>query len=709
VQRENGAPTWGQAVGAELASTRGKTVGAELASARVGGNGATPARTEARGQAVGAELASARVGGGSGSKLTLALAVLLALLAAAQLACRAGEAQPTGPRVIILGFDGLDWELTNRLMAEGRLPNFSRLAEEGQFRPLGTSKPPQSPVAWSDFITGLDSGGHGIFDFVHRDPETLIPFLSTSRAHDPERVWTIGQWQIPLSSGEVELLRRGTPFWEVLEGHGVPTTVLRMPANYPVSGTATRELSGMGTPDILGSYGTFSFYTSELFFDPDVAGGEIFEAWPENGVVEASLRGPDNPFYAGRRKLSLDFRVHLDPEEPVAKLVVGDEQRVLQLGEWSDWVPLRFRMAPTQYLPAMARFYLRSLEPEFELYVTPLNFDPLSPAGPISHPPRFAAELARATGRFYTQGMPEDTHALKGRILDREEFLAQAKITRDEMIEQYHHVLAGFREGLLFYYMGTADQISHMLWDTLDPEHPAYVEETHAPLADVIPSVYEELDAMVGHTLEHAPPGTLVVVMSDHGFASWRRIFHLNTWLREEGYLAVRDPHLRHDPGLFANVDWSRTRAYGLGINGLYINLAGRERQGIVPEEERRALMREIADKLLAVVDPATGEPAITKMYLREEDFEDGGYLEIGPDLVVGYAKGTRNSSESSLGGLTREVFEDNLDDWPGDHLMDHEAVPGVLLTSRPLARQADSLRDLAGAILAEFGVDEFP
>ena len=648
------------------------------------------------------------------SLLAVAAVVAAAGAAGSLLACNAGEAKTTGKSVIVLGFDGLDYDLVQKLMAEGRMPNFAKLARQGHFQALGTSIPPQSPVAWSDFITGMDSGGHGIFDFVHRDPHTMLPFLSTSRAVAGDDPIEIGKCQLPLGGG-VELLRYGQPFWEVLEQRGVRTSILRMPANYPPSGSATHELSGMGTPDILGTYGTFAFYTSELFFDREINGGEVHEAWPEEGVVHAQLFGPDNPFLREKTKTTADFQVHIDPEEPVAKLVVGDEERVLRVGEWSDWVPVELEVGRCGLLggigsiPAMGRFYLQSITPEFQLYVSPLQIDPMNPAQPISTPDDYASELAEATGRFYTQGMPEDTKALNGKILDRDEFLTQAKFSRDEMLAQYHEVLGDFRGGLLFYYMGTADQVSHELWDTLDPSHPAYDPAVHPKYADVIPSIYAELDGMVGYTLEHMPPDTTVVVMSDHGFTSWRRAFHLNSWLRDNGYLTPKDPDLEDDPGFFANVDWTRTRAYGAGINGLYVNLQGRERDGIVPAAEREALMRELRDKLLAVVDPKTGQPAITKVYLREQDFHDRGHLEIGPDLVVGYAKGTRCSGESAMGELTPEAITDNLEDWPGDHLMDHETVPGILLTSRPLARQVKTLRELAGAILAEFGVEQFP
>jgi predicted AlkP superfamily phosphohydrolase/phosphomutase len=614
--------------------------------------------------------------------------------------------------VIVLGFDGMDYDLTREMMAEGRLPHLSRLAAEGTFSSLATSIPPQSPVAWSDFMTGMDGGGHGIFDFIHRDPKSMLPEFSMGRALPGGRALKIGKYQFPLSSGTVELLRRGEAFWEVLEREGIETSIIRIPANFPPSGAAHCELSGMGTPDVEGSYGMFSFYTtdSRTWAGADPSGGRVHIVYVQGDRVEGTLSGPTNPFLVKPEKVTVDFEVFIDPVEPVTKIVVGDEERILQVGEWSDWVPIEFEFIPTQTLPAIARFHLKQVRPDFELYVTPINFDPLEPAMPISTPPGYATELAEATGRYYTQGLPEDTQALRGHVLTRAEFLQQARLAGEDILRQYPHVLDGFEEGLLFYYFGNVDQISHMMWRPMDPDHPAYDPVADPPFADAVKSVYEQMDEVVGYTLERMGDETLLVVMSDHGFTSFRRAFNPNTWLMENGYLALIDPSKQDRLGIFGrNTAWSRTRAYALGINGLYINLAGRERWGIVSPEERQALMEEIAEKLLAVVDPATGERAITKVYLREETFEDHGYREIGPDIVIGYAKMTRASDEASLGKIGPEVFSDNTEEWGGCHLMDHETVPGVLFTNRPLKKPAPRLQDLAAAILAEYGIEGFP
>ncbi|MFW6198266.1 MAG: alkaline phosphatase family protein [Acidobacteriota bacterium] len=660
-------------------------------------------------------------------RLVLAAVAATALLGIAVLTVAGGDpARADGRDMIVLGFDGMDYELTRRLMAEGRLPNLSRLAEEGDFGPLETSQTPQSPVAWSNFITGLDAGGHGIFDFLHRNPDSPLPFgepyQATSRQVPFGRTIQLGKWVFPLSGGGIELARDGMPFWAPLQEAGVPATIIRIPANFPPSGLAHRELSGMGTPDLVGTSGTFTFFSTDRrqFTKRDVTGGQIFAADVVDGIFEGALYGPPHPLIdadpetegiQAADELVSEFTVYIDADNPAAKLVVGDQEFVLAEGEWSGWKQVDFEVIPyLNTLYGAARFYLRSVRPEFELYVSPIQIDPMAPAMPISTPESFATELAEATGRYYTQEMPEDTKALQHGVFDLAEFVEQARMAGEENAEQYRHLLEGWDGGLLFYYFGNGDQVSHVLYGvTQDPEHPQYVPEEHDPYRDVIPRIYERYDEIVGYTLERVGPDTTVVAMSDHGFTSWRREFHLNTWLVERGYMELQPRTRLPVDDLYRGVDWRNTRAYALGISGLYLNLRGREGQGIVAPGDRMELLEEIERELLATVDPATGEPAVTKVYIRERDFHDRGNLEIGPDLIVGYAKGTRGSGEDALGGIAAEVIEDNTDDWSGDHIMDHRTVPGILAVSRSLERQATSLQNLAASILAEFGIEGFP
>jgi predicted AlkP superfamily phosphohydrolase/phosphomutase len=359
-------------------------------------------------------------------------------------------------------------------------------------------------------------------------------------------------------------------------------------------------------------------------------------------------------------------------------------------------------------LAGECRFYLKQISPSFEMYASPINIDPLRPGTPISTPSGYASELARATGRYYTQGMPEETKALKAGVLSTAEFLEQARLAREENIRQFTYALNRFNAGLLFYYFGHIDQVSHMVWRSMDPEHPAYTPED-AKFRTILEELYSGVDQLVGTTLSRLEPNDLLVVMSDHGFTSWRRSFSLNAWLRENGYLVVRDPGLREDPGLFANVDWGRTRAYALGLNGLYINVRSREGHGIVEPAARESLASEIAQRLQAVVDPRSGERAISRVFRREDVYGGHGNDALAPDLIVGYAKGTRSSDDSSLGIVNGDIFADNLSPWSGDHCMDPEAVPGILLTSRPIRKAAPTLQGLASALVAEFGIDDFP
>jgi predicted AlkP superfamily phosphohydrolase/phosphomutase len=635
---------------------------------------------------------------------------LLCVILLAAIACTSNSRigrKAVDRRVIVLGVDGLDYELVRDLMGQGRMPNFVALAESGGFRALTTTIPPQSPVAWSTFITGLEPGQHGIFDFIHRDAATLEPFLSTSRVESGRWILPIGPWRFPLSPGRVELLRAGEPFWQTLERRGISTTIVRMPANFPPSGSATRELSGMGTPDLLGTYGTASFYTSNAaaLASADFSGGTLTPVQVVNGSVTSQILGPDNPYLATSEKTSMPFTVYIDETRQFAKIVVGGEERLLRVGEWSDWIPVALPASWFKSLRGECRFYLKRLNPSFELYVSPINLDPFDPELPISTPASYAADLARESGRYYTQGMPEDTKSLQNGVLSPDEFLQQARIAGDENVRQFRTVLNKFADGLLFYYFGNVDQVSHMMWRARDSSHPGYTP-SDARYAMVVEDLYVDIDRLVGETLSRLKPDDQLIVMSDHGFTSWRRTFSVNSWLRDHGYLAVRNTHLANDPGLFVNVDWSHTRAYGLGLNGLYVNVRGREAHGIVDPHDRDSVAAQIGRELVAMVDPATGGHPVLRVFDQRALQTRPVYQNVAPDLVIGYDKGTRASDESALGAVPADVLTDNRGAWSGDHCMDPNVVRGILLSRHPLAKTPASLQALGGAVVAEFGID---
>jgi predicted AlkP superfamily phosphohydrolase/phosphomutase len=612
-------------------------------------------------------------------------------------------------KVIVLGIDGMDPRLLRQFMNEGKMPSFSALAEQGSFLPLGTSIPPQSPVAWSNLITGLDPGGHGIFDFIHRDPATMTPYFSTSEVKPPEHNLRLGDWVIPLSSGHVNLLRKGKAFWQYLGEHGIPLTVFRIPSNFPPVPTKGRTFAGMGTPDLMGSYGTFAFYTDDpVFTSGPVNGGVIYPVKVEGDRVSTALQGPVNTFQKKNPQLTVSFTVDRDPIEPVARVLLQDQEFILREGEWSPWVRVKFTFIPLlESVTGICRFYLKQVRPQFELYVTAINIDPSQPALPISTPASYARELWRDVGHFYTQGIAEDTKALTGGLLNDREYLEQAHSVFDDQRKLFRHELNRFRAGFFFFYFSSLDQNAHMFWRAIDKNHSPSDPVIAAEYGKVLEGYYEEMDQLLGEVLKRVDENTTLLVLSDHGFAPYDRSFNLNTWLRENGYLVLQKGAPRQGGDIFRDADWSRTRAYGLGLNALYLNLRGRERDGIVkPGAEADALLAEISARLLAVRDPLVQLPVVTRVD-RASEVYSGPATSRRPDLIVGYNRGYRVGWESVLGGVATTTLMDNTEHWNGDHCMDFTQVPGVVLSNRKIQAGAPALTDIAPTILAEFGIQK--
>src|SRR5258708_16245200 len=354
----------------------------------------------------------------------------LLLAGSAWLISYRGESRWHGnQKLIILGIDGMDPQLLKQFIEQGKMPNFSKLMQQGSFRQLTTSIPPQSPVAWSNLITGMNAGGHGLFDFIHRDPQTMQLYFSASRVEGPKHAIHLGNWVVPLGGGAAEQLRKGTAFWEILDEHHVPNSVFRIPSNFPPVPAKGQTLSGMGTPDLRVTYGTFSFYTDEpTAASGAVEGGQVIPVQVENSQVSANLIGPDNTFRKGSPATLTPFSVSLDPLESVARISLQEQEFVLREGEWSGWIPVQFRLIPfLSSVKGICRFYLKQAHPRFQLYVSPINIDPADPALPTSTPATYSRELSEEVGEFYTQGIAEDTKALSDGMLDDNEYLQQAR------------------------------------------------------------------------------------------------------------------------------------------------------------------------------------------------------------------------------------------------------------------------------------------
>lgn len=641
-------------------------------------------------------------------KLGLTAGSLLALGKGSDLITKTYGTKDTQKKVIILGLDGMDPLLMKIWMKQGILPNFQQLRSEGDFRPLRTSIPPQSPVAWSNFITGTNPGGHAIFDFIHRHPENYIPYLSTSVTEEAKRAIKIGNYVLPLSGGEVKLLRKGRAFWQILEDYDIPATIFKMPSNFPPAKTKQKTISGMGTPDILGTYGIFNYYTDEpAELKEDIGGGRIHEVYVIGNRVEARLSGPTNTFKKGRPESSIDFKVFIDPVNPIAKIAIQDHEFILKEGEWCDWKRVHFNMIPSQSVSGICMFYLKQVRPNFKLYISPINIDPGKAALPISTPDDYSEELERKFGPFYTKGLPADTKALDHGVLDDGEFLAQDDFVLNERMEMFDYELSKFDSGLLFYYVSSTDQRQHMFWRLIDKNHPSYDPALASKYGDTIKNIYIEMDKLLANTLEKVDQDTILMVMSDHGFTPYHRSFNLNTWLKENSYIKLINEWKQGQEEFFLNTDWSRTKAYALGLNGLYINQKAREREGIVnPGEEKEALTREIAQKLEKATDPKTGERAILRAYVTKDVYQ-GPYVKEAPEIIIGYNRGYRSSWATPLGRIPKNIFEDNTEKWSGDHCMDPDVIPGILFTNRKIKAESPALYDLTPTILKIFGIEK--
>ena len=622
------------------------------------------------------------------------------------LSCQHAQGAAGARKVIILGVDGLDPDLLTKFMADGKMPNFARLAEQGSFRRLTTSIPPQSPVAWSNLITGMNAGGHGIFDFIHRDPKNFQLYFSTSKVEGPKHSFSIGRWVIPLGSGSAEQLRHGKAFWEILDENRVPNFVYRIPANFPPIDAKGKTLSGMGTPDLRGTYGTFTFYTD----DPTAAvgaveGGEVVQVEVKNNRVATNLIGPDNTFLKSSPPSTEPFTVDVDPLEPVARIDLQGQKFVLKEGEWSGWLPVEFQLMPViGNVKGICRFYLKQTHPRFQLYVSPVNIDPANPALPISTPASYSRDLAKEIGEYHTQGIAEDTKALMAAVLDDNEYLQQAHTVLAEHRRAFDAEFPKFHEGLFFFYFSSLDLNGHMLWRLTDPQNPTYDAAEAAKYGTALEEFYEQIDQVVGQAMAKLDDNTTLLVLSDHGFAPYRHSFNLNTWLWNNRYITRKAGFTGDASEPFADVDWSRTRAYGLGLNGLYVNVKGREKGGIVDAAQADALLWEIQQKLLQVRDPKDGTPVITRVDLASEVYQ-GPYARTGPDALVGYNRGYRSGWKTILGAFPPDVLEDNTNPWSGDHCMDYTKVPGVLLSNRKIPAQTPALTDIAPTILSEFGI----
>jgi predicted AlkP superfamily phosphohydrolase/phosphomutase len=670
--------------------------------------------------------------------LTLAIVGIAAFCVACSGASRRGPSTFT-QKLVILGFDGMDPQLLKKWMDEGKLPNISKLAKGGGMFPLQTTHSPESPTAWASFATGVNAGKHNIYDFLVRDTTSYLPDLGMVTRTPPKFLFNY----IPLSKPKLTSIRGGTSFWVTAGTGGVRSDMLTVPVTFPPEAVDNGHmLSGLPLPDIRGTMGTFSYYATDLsrYEEGNTEMGGILKRLVfEGDTASSELDGPPSPIVrqqieAIRRKgpalgesdrarlaelqavqdVRIPFTVQWNRAGKRASIAIDGRTVTLEQGKWTPWIDLTFKVNFIVRLHGMAQMLLVNAGNELQLYVSPVNFKPDQPPIPISSPGGFSGDLYKEIGNYRTLGWAEATWALNEGRIDEKTFMDDLMVAFDDRAKVILNRVDANDWDLLIGVIESTDRVQHMMWRLIDPKHPLYDARLAAQFGDSIERVYKRADDFVGEVVRRVGPGVPVMIVSDHGFHSWRKAVNLDTWLVQNGYMALKgqQPGDKKLSDLFGggtfweNVDWSRTRAYAMGIGQIYFNLRGRESQGIVsPGAEAAALAGELSAKLLAMQDPDDGAAIVRAVYQRD-DIYSGPYLHNAAELQVGMNDGYRVSWQTTLGGSPPGIVYKNDRKWSADHGgYDFAITAGVFVTGRPINTPSPRIIDIAPTVLRYFGL----
>jgi predicted AlkP superfamily phosphohydrolase/phosphomutase len=673
------------------------------------------------------------------SRLRVVAAAVAAILGLS-VACSGRPDAKYWQKLVILGFDGMDPDLVTRWMGEGKLPNMKRLADQGGVYPLSTTHSAESPTAWASFATGVNPGKHNIYDFLVRDLNTYIPDLGMVRREPPKFLFNY----VPIRRPQVHSTRGGTSFWVTAGRAGVRSSVLTVPVTFPPEDVANGELlSGLPLPDIRGTMGTFYYFATDLSRYEEGStemGGILKRLVMENGIARTEIVGPPNPLVkqqieALRRKsptlsdadrktiaelqttedVRIPMTVRWNKSAKTATVEIAGQSILLEPARWSKWIDLDFRINFFVRLHGMAQLLLMNADNELQLYMSPVNWKPDNPPVPMSSPASFAGDLYERIGPFRTLGWAEATWPLNEGRMDERTFMDDLYRAFNDRAQVILSRLDARQWDLMIGVIESTDRVQHMMWRLIDPRHPMYDAALALKFGDSIERVYRQADAFVGDILQRLDPGTPVLIVSDHGFHSWRKAVNLNTWLVQNGYMVLQgqQPAEKKLEDLFGggefweNVDWSRTRAYAMGIGQIYFNIRGREARGIVsPGAEAKQLADELAAKLLTMKDPEDGSPIIRAVYKRD-DIYSGEYLGNASELQVGMEEGYRVSWQTTLGGSPQGIVYPNMKKWSADHGgYDFATTAGVLISNRRASTATPSIMDIAPTVLKYFGLE---
>ncbi|HUE86384.1 MAG TPA: alkaline phosphatase family protein [Vicinamibacterales bacterium] len=621
--------------------------------------------------------------------------VLAAALVSASLwwSCSGWPSHAYDRQIVIIGFDGMDPDLARAWMRDGRLPNLAALAAAGGIYDLETTPSPESAIAWTSFATGMNPGKHNVYDTSRRDPQTYrsSPALAT---REPA---TFLFDYIPVAREQWTSTRAGATFWSVAGNAGVRSSILGVPGTFPPEDPANSELlSGTPLPDIRNTSGTFHYFATNL--EPgeehtSPSGSIVRHLVFERRLAHAAIVGPLHPITG--ENTSVPFTIGWNHEARSANVEIAGSALHLREGEWSRWIELDFRVNALARVRGMTQLLLIRAGTELQLYVSPVNWHPASPPAAISSPPSFAAELYERLGPYRTLGHAAASAALDEERIEEAAFLEDADRAFQDRAETILHRVDTGEWNLIVGVIDTLDRVQHMMWRFIDRQHPRYDAELARRYGASIQQSYQQADEFVGKVLERVGPETIVMIVSDHGFHPFRSTVSLNAWLVQNGYMALAD----------SEIDWSRTRAYATVSGHVYVNLQGREGQGIVaPGAEYDGVVDGLTRDLMTIVDPHTGAHIVRRVSKRADIYR-GPFVVNAPDVQVGFAPGYR--AEAAALTVTSRVVEPNRRKWSGDHVSaDPQITAGVLITNATLPIDAaPRLIDLAPTVLRLFDV----
>ena len=609
------------------------------------------------------------------------------LLAVSLLA--AGDA----PRVVILGFDGVEPRIIESMLAANELPHLAKLRDQGSYQRIDTTTPPQSPTAWSTFATGTNPGMHGIFDFLRRDSQTGLPALGFGMMNplllNPDGTLN----QLP----EYTCFRKGTPFWVLADAAGKRCCLIQVPYAYPPEPLAHgRMVCGLDVPDIRLTQSTYVALSDRFSKPENLPGGiklPLVFVDDTTTVAVPGFRIPKTEKFA-----ETPMKIAVDRHKRQITITVLEKTLTVAEGAWSDWLDWTFPASDTVSVRAISRVLVHEAGEHVHLYMTCFQATPGAPYFAVSHPKEYAARCEKEYGPFKTVGWSDDTKALQQGELSESAFLDEAKRNMAWTTKVVLGELDKKDSDLLIAGWTSTDRIAHMFWQYRDPTHPMYTEEGAKRYGRVLEETYQEIDRIVGEVTNRLKPADRVFVLSDHGFHSYRKSFSVNTWLVRNGYLELQGQPDREtactDTKYMQDFDLGKSKAFGLGLSGIYFDTR--------PPD--KSLLETVRKKLLEITDPETGAKIFRTIYTKDDIYR-GKTLENAPDLILGYAEGYQTDKASAAGAVPEAVFSVNKEKWSGDHASSDSAdTPGILFSNHKVAGPANLL-DIAPTALSCLGV----